>query len=71
MGDDVHGKSAGAGEDDECASLAERHACLCHLQAQCKLFQDKGNNSSKGAVLVAARRAMLAKQAPLTREEPL
>lgn len=64
---DVHGESADAGEDDEGASLAKRdHACLCHLQTQCKLFQDRGNNSSKRAVPVAARRAMLEKKAPLS-----
>lgn len=56
---DVHRESADAGEDDEDASLAKRgHACLCHLQTQCKLFQDRGNNSSKGVVIVAGRRAM-------------
>lgn len=66
---DVHGESARASEDEEGASLAKRdHACPCHLQA---LFQDRGNNSSKGAVIVAARRAMLAKKAPLTWKEPL
>lgn len=65
--DDVHGESADAGEDDEGASLAKRdHACLCHLQTQCKLFQDRGNHSSKGEALVAARRAMLEKKAPLS-----
>lgn len=64
---DAHGESANAGEDDEGASLAKRdHACLCHLQTQCKLFQDRGNNSSKGMVLVAARRAMLERKAPLS-----
>lgn len=43
------GESADAGEDDEGASLAKRdHACLCHLQTQCKLFQDRGNHSCKG-----------------------
>lgn len=65
--DDVHGESADAGEDDEGASLAKRdHACLRHLQTQCKLFQDRGNHSCKGVVLVAARRAMLEKKAPLS-----
>lgn len=66
---DVHRESAGAGEDEEGASLAKKdHACPCHLQA---LLQDTGNNSSKGAVIVAARRAILVKKEPLTWKEPL
>lgn len=72
--DDVHGESADAGEDDEGASLAKRdHACLCHLQTQCKLFQDRGNHSSKGGggACCSEKSNVREKGAPLTWEELL